>query len=78
MAMNVTARNNASAATMWDNSQVISVHKWTLVSLGNITRAEDLVEHLAIDFPCLHNPNDLAKGIIFQTPKAKHFFILLL
>ena len=50
IAMNVTSRNSATIAKMWDNSQEISIHEWLLVSLGNISRVDDLVEPLVVDF----------------------------
>jgi len=55
--LNVTARNYASVAKVWDNSEG-SRHEWPLVSLSNFSRTEDLVEPLAVDLSCFHSPSD--------------------
>jgi len=52
----VTTHNSASVAKVWDIGKG-SVLEWPLVSPGNFSRAEDLVESLAVDFSCLQSPS---------------------
>jgi len=56
--LNVRAGNAASLARVQDKRQEVPAHEWPLVSLGNISRVEDSVESLAVDYYFFQSPND--------------------